>query len=65
MKHYKIVYPDSSGNHCEEVLSERDIIKDYFDHWSEGMVRVGKGNSISYENCIEDWKMVPWAEEVT
>jgi|AntDeeMinimDraft_6_1070357.scaffolds.fasta_scaffold07717_1 hypothetical protein len=63
MKHYKICYPDDEGNNVDEILSERDIIKQYFDFWSRRMSAVGKEHLISYENCIEDWVVVNWAEE--
>jgi hypothetical protein len=44
--------------------TEGQILAGYFNYWAKGMERVGKAHLISHENCLEDWIVVHWAEEV-
>ena len=60
MKYYKYDEP-----HRESViLSENQIIQDYYGIWSKKMKELGREHLISKENCIEDWVTVHWAYEV-
>ena len=44
--------------------SEKDIEEEYWPHWKEDMLKAGKANQISLENCIDEWRTVNWAVEV-
>lgn len=44
-------------------MSEKQILDSYKEWWSEQMIKVGKANLISDENCIDDWIVVNWANE--
>lgn len=54
-------YEDPSGT---TVMTEDEIIAQYFEYYSEGMRRVGKESEISRQGCIDDWVVVHWAERV-
>ena len=54
-------FNDPSGN---QFITDDEIIKDYFPYWKEQMIKVGKEDLISHENCIEDFVVVHWAWEV-
>lgn len=60
MKYYK--YSDFDDEH---IYSEEDIIREYYSHWKLGMERLGKVDQINKKNCIEDWRVVHWAEKAT
>jgi hypothetical protein len=51
-------YQDPDG---EYVMSEDQILAEYFEWWSVGMRRIGKAEQINHRNCIEDWAVVHWA----
>ena len=46
------------------IITDPEILREYFPHWKGEMERAGKAHLISEELCIEDWVMVHWAEEV-
>lgn len=51
----------------DEVVSEEEIISGgYFDYWKEKMENKFGADSelITKENCIEDWVIVNWAQEI-
>lgn len=60
MKYYK--FADPSG---QFVMSEEDILKEYYPWWKRGMERKGLTDLISKKNCIQDWCVVHWAEPAT
>lgn len=66
MKYYEISYPNELDEDVFEVLSEMDIIRQYWKHWYSKMVeKFGPDHTdITVENCIEDWVVVHWAVEV-
>ena len=49
------------------TLSEKDIIKEYWDYWQERMIaKFGKEHfeaNYSEKDCIDDWVVVNWAWE--
>jgi hypothetical protein len=45
------------------TLTERDILREYYEYWRGQMVRAGKLDLITPENCIEDWVVVNWARK--
>lgn len=53
-------YPDGEVR----VFKEEDIRMLYYPYWSEKMKKAGKEDLISFENCLEDWMVVNWAEEI-
>lgn len=63
MRYYTICYLGEFNQHVEETFSEDQIIKSYFDYWSDKMKEIGKEHMISKEKCIEDWIVVHWAVE--
>jgi hypothetical protein len=46
-----------------KIVSEEDIIRDYFPYWSDKMKKAGKEDKINHENCINDWVITHWAWE--
>ena len=59
MKKFK--YQDQEGEH---IITEDEIITQYYPYWCNQMKKVGKGNEISIENCIEDFLTIHWAWEI-
>ena len=57
MKYWKyVVEEDYEGEHFGfSLISEKDIIKDYFPEWERDMKSMGREDEISYENCIQEW----------
>lgn len=53
------------GDPEERILTEDQIIAEYWDYWCSQMRKVSKEDMISRERCIEDWITVHWAMEVT
>ncbi len=43
------------------TMTEREILRQYYEYWRAGMVRIGKLDDITPENCIQDWVVVHWA----
>lgn len=64
MKYYSISFPGEYGQHVEEIWSEEQILRSYFLYWTTMMVKAGKGDLVSEKQCIEDWTIVHWANEV-
>lgn len=55
MKKYK--YADQNGEH---VITEEDIIRDYYPYWKERCLKKGLNEDmLTKERCIED--VVHWA----
>lgn len=63
MKYYTIIYPGEFGQHVQETFSEEQILKSYWEYWKERMQSANRHELITKNNCIEDWKVVHWAEE--
>jgi len=59
MKSYLSCDPDG-----DQVLTEDQIIAEFWDYWCTQMRRVGKEDMITRERCLEDWITINWAEEV-
>lgn len=64
MKYYRISYVGKWGQDVVEIYSEKHILDSYFPYWTEMMVKAGKGDFVNQKNCIDDWTVVHWAEEV-
>lgn len=59
MKYYK--YSDQDGDH---IISEEQILKEYWDYWRERMEQADKEDLINPENCIYDFCVIHWAFEL-
>jgi hypothetical protein len=55
---------DKLDDAVEVVVTEEEILATYYPWWQGQMRRVGREALISPENCIEDWVVAHWAEEV-
>ena len=62
-KYYEY-WPDDTEPHKSFIVSEDEIIEQYWDYWCSQMERVGKESLISRENCIEDFCAIHWCVEV-
>jgi hypothetical protein len=67
MRYYSFAYP-VDGEDCVETMSEDEIRKEYYPWWYGKMCeKYGKEHvdaTYSFEECLEDWKIVHWAWEV-
>ena len=63
MRKWKVVDPSESGP-VERILTEQDILDEYYDWWKLQMEKVGKADQINPATCIDDWVVVHWAEVV-
>jgi hypothetical protein len=66
MKYYTICYPDYNTLGQDyvhwETLSEKEILNDYWNYWSNKMAELDQHHLITKENCIDDWCVIHWAE---
>lgn len=64
MKYYSYVEPgDNDFEVTKIVMSEDEILKDYWDYWCNCMKEVNKADEIKKETCIEDFCTIHWATE--
>lgn len=57
--------PDAPG-HETVVVTEADILRDYWPYWSAQMLKHGGlSPRITVENCMDDFLVVNWAWELT
>jgi hypothetical protein len=49
---------------CSIIMTEEEILLEYWDYWCNQMHAIGKHDQISKEECINDWCAVHWAVEV-
>ena len=50
---------------CDDVeLTEAEIIDRYFEYWSGKMHELGREDLITLENCVTDFCVIHWAEEI-
>ena len=59
MKTYKYIWP-----YGETIVTEDEIIEEFYDFWVEKMKKVNKEHLISRELCINDFIVVHWAWEI-
>lgn len=66
MRKFKFVEIDDEEQAVETVISEDQIIEEYWEFWSRKMTeKYGPDHEwITTENCIEDWCTSHWAVEV-
>lgn len=58
----KFKYQDQDA---EYIITEEEIINEYYDYWCKQIFRVHKSPMITIENCIEDFLIIHWAYEIT
>lgn len=64
MKYYSYVEPgDNDLEVTKIVMSEEEILKDYWDYWADRMREAGLSKEISKQKCIEDFCVIHWATE--
>jgi len=57
--------PDAPG-HETVVVTEDDILRDYWPYWTTQMLkRGGRSPLMTVANCIDDFLVVNWAWELT
>jgi hypothetical protein len=62
MKVYEYILTMDGGT---QVITEDEILDQYYDYWCSRMREVGKEDEISETLCIQDWVMLHYATEVT
>lgn len=66
MRYWKSIYPDNKGRIIIKIVSEDEILQNYWNFWKEKMLKAKKDRKlITKKNCIEDWVTENWALEVT
>ena len=64
MRKFRWNEPGDDGENIVMTTTDEEIIANFYPHWCEQMRKAGKDAWISYEECIEDFVAVHWAEEV-
>ena len=54
-------YNDPNGTF---VMTEAQIIEEYFDYWAGNMIKRGLGKHVSKDACVDDWIVIHWAWKV-
>ena len=64
MRYYSYVEPadETDTEIAKIVYSEMEILEEFFSYWSTEMKGNGYSELISYENCINDWCTLKWAQ---
>ena len=69
MRYFSYTWPVEDDNPVTETFSEDDIRREYWPFWYEKMCqKYGKNHvdeTYTFEDCLEDWIDVHWAQEVT
>ena len=65
MQYYKYCTPLDPDNNdytpVYTVLSDAEILDNYYVYWSTRMLNVNKAPQITEANCLEDWAVIHWA----
>lgn len=62
MKYYSFVEPGETELEVTKiVMSEEEILAQYWDYWCTKMKEVGYVDLIDKQTCIEDWCTLHWA----
>jgi hypothetical protein len=64
MRRFRYVEPGENDEPVEHIVTDVWIEEHYFPWWQEQMRKVGKESEICLQNCIEDFIVVHWAEEL-
>jgi hypothetical protein len=55
MKYWKYVLEEDDGEIGYLVISEAEILKQFFSEWKQQMEEMGREDEINEQNCIEEW----------
>ena len=44
------------------TMSDQEILDYYWDYWSDKMLAEGPNDMCTFENCIDDFCIIHWAE---
>jgi hypothetical protein len=58
------IEPGPNNEPVRVVVSEDELRQTFWPWWQERMIRAGKENLVTFENCVEDFIVVHWAELV-
>jgi len=62
VRYFSYVEPsDDEFEVTKVVMSEQEILADYWDYWCTRMKEVGHADLINKESCIDDWCTLHWA----
>jgi len=63
MRYYSYVVPDDNEFEITKlVYSEMEVLEEFWLTWSTEMKGNGYSELISYQNCIDDWCTMHWAQ---
>lgn len=55
MKYWKYVLEEDGGGIGYAVITEAEILKQFFSEWKQQMEEMGREDEINEQNCIEEW----------
>ncbi len=64
MRTWRWVEPGENNEPVYQTMTDADILREYFPYWKQQMERVCLQDLISEQNCIDDFVVVHWAEQV-
>ena len=62
MRYFSFVESEDDFNITKLVYSEREILDEFWEYWCKEMKGNGYAELISYQNCIDDWCALHWAQ---
>ena len=62
-RYWTICFPGERGQHVQETWSEKQILNSYYPYWCAMMIQNMAAPDLNPDTCIDDWKVVHWAEE--
>lgn len=66
MRIFEIFYIDEKGEFRTNQATEKEVREDYFPFWCLRMKEDDRpAAEINFENCLEDWKAMYYAVEVS
>lgn len=60
-RRWKYVEPDENDEPIEIVVTEFEILRDFFPWWSSTLRSMGRAHKISPRGCVEDFVITNWA----
>lgn len=62
MRYYSYVESEDDIEITKLVYSEKEILDEFWSFWCTEMKGNGHADLISYQNCIDDWCSLNWAQ---
>jgi hypothetical protein len=59
VRRFRVIEPGG-----DYIVTEQEVLDSFYLNWSQRMQDKGLAHLISFDNCIEDWKFIHWAEEL-